>query len=91
MATQVQNAILILDGLADSRGKVYTSQQKLDFVEHFVDMIGGTETNEEKAEAFNATLGNIIISAIKSHARTQEEVNQQAAVDAAGDNATTGI
>jgi len=91
MATQVQNAIIILDALADSRGKVYTTQQKIDFVEYFVDMIAGSETNEEKAEVFIATLGRIIIKSIKAHARTQEESNQSAAVDAAGELAITGI
>ena len=85
MATQVQNASAILDALADSMGKTLTNQQKIDWVERFIDDIGGADDNETKATKFNETLANIIRSAGKSHVENAQRQANEAAVAAAGD------
>jgi len=70
MATQLQNAVIILDALADARGVILSVQQKTDYAEQFIDQVGGAASNEAKAADFNEQLARIINSTARSHVRT---------------------
>ena len=91
MATQIVNASLVLDALADSIGKTLTTPQKLLFVERATNTVGGAQTNEEKATLFNELLIKIIRNSSRTHAMQAEQATYQAALDAVGQDAIADL
>ena len=91
MATQVQNALAVINALADSLGKTVTPQKAADIVEEFINEIAGPATNEEKATQFNAMLVQLIRSTGRSHKGQTAGPGAQALIDAASDDATSNF
>lgn len=89
MATQVQNAIIVLDALADSAGKTLDNTQKLTIVEEFINQVGGAATNEEKALELNTTLIRIIRGTGRSHVGQTAESGYDQAIEDAKDGAAS--
>jgi len=91
VTTQLQNTVIILDALADSRGVVLSAQEKTAYAEQFIDQVDGPASNEEKANGFNGQLARIINSTARSHVRIAVEDANNAVVDAEVDAAVAQL